>query len=359
MDIPRGRGRPWLPDSGPTEVGLPDQRILEQLRGGAGEDDLSHLEDIAAVGDRQRHVHVLLDHEDRRALLVDGPDDIEDLLHEARGQPHRRFVHAQERGPGHEGATDGEHLLLAARHRAGELMPSLPEHGKEPEYPLQLVVPARLGTSSVPAHLEVLEDSHPREHAPALGHGRDPALDDLARPKGVDRLTAEGDRPLAGAHQAEHGLHGGGLAGGVAAEQRDDLPLSDLVAHALEHVERAVVGMHVPHVQEERARRLHAARRPRPRYASMTRSSLRTCAGAPSAILTPWSKTTTRSDTSITTSSLCSMRMMVMPRLRRALIWFISSSVSAGFMPAVGSSRSRSFGRVMIARAISVRRRLA
>src|SRR5262245_33445299 len=34
--------------------------------------DLAHLQHVAAVGDRERHVHVLLDHEDCRALLVDG-----------------------------------------------------------------------------------------------------------------------------------------------------------------------------------------------------------------------------------------------------------------------------------------------
>src|SRR5207248_10037751 len=117
------------------------------------------------------------------------------------------------------------------------LMAPLLEQREEAEHAIELLGPARLRPPRVAAHLEDLEDGHAREHAAALGHGGDPALDDLARAQGVDRLAPEADRPRAAPHQPEHRLHGGGLAGGVAAEPRGELPLANLVAHALEHVE--------------------------------------------------------------------------------------------------------------------------
>src|SRR2546427_5384914 len=70
--------------SAAAQIGLLDERVLEQLLRGAGEDDFAHLKHVAAMGDRKRHVHILLDHEDGGALLVDGADDVEDLLHQAR-----------------------------------------------------------------------------------------------------------------------------------------------------------------------------------------------------------------------------------------------------------------------------------
>src|SRR5205823_9901580 len=75
------------PASAAAQVGLLDERVLEQLLRGAGEDDFAHLKHVAAMGDRERHVHVLLDHEDGGALLVDGADDVEDLLTRRGARP--------------------------------------------------------------------------------------------------------------------------------------------------------------------------------------------------------------------------------------------------------------------------------
>jgi len=50
-----------------------------------------------------------------------------------RRQPDRRLVHQQDFRRQHQGAAERQHLLLAARHRAGELAPSLgkPREGLE------------------------------------------------------------------------------------------------------------------------------------------------------------------------------------------------------------------------------------
>ena len=89
----------------------------------------------------------------------------------------------------------------------------------------------------------------------------------------------------------------------------------------------------------------------------MTRGFVRTSAGAPSAIFSPWSSTVMCSDTPMTTFMSCSIRTIVMPRSSRSLrMNCVSSSDSCGFMPAVGSSSSSSFGMLASARAISNRR---
>src|SRR4029079_7589718 len=83
---------PVLPDPrrrlGLAEVGLPDLLVGPGLLGVVGERDAAGLEDLAALGALQRHERVLLDEQDRRALLVDLLDDLEDLLDEDRREPH-------------------------------------------------------------------------------------------------------------------------------------------------------------------------------------------------------------------------------------------------------------------------------
>ena len=72
------------------------------------------------------------DHEDRRPF-VDLADDVKDLLDISRRQSHRRLVHAQQFGVRHQRPADRNHLLLAARQRAGELAQPLLDPRKERE----------------------------------------------------------------------------------------------------------------------------------------------------------------------------------------------------------------------------------
>ena len=103
-----------------------------------GERDLAGLEDVAVVGDLERHRRVLLDQEDGRPLLVDVDDHLEDALDEHRREPHRRLVEKQQARPGEQGAADCAHLLLAARERPRLLRAALGEAGKELVDPLEV-----------------------------------------------------------------------------------------------------------------------------------------------------------------------------------------------------------------------------
>ena len=84
----------------------------------------------------------------------------------------------------------------------------------------------------------------------------------------------------------------------------------------------------------------------------MTRSSRWTSAGAPSAILRPKLSTSTRSLIRMTARMSCSTRRTVTPRSRIPRTMSIARLVSSGFMPAKGSSRSRTRGFAAIAIAI-------
>src|SRR5579864_7066365 len=98
----------------PAEVCLSQVLVLDQVGGPALEDESSGREDVAAVGDRERHVGVLLDDKDRDSGLVHLLDDLEASLDEDGGQTHRGLVHQHELRSRHEGAPHGHHLLLAA-----------------------------------------------------------------------------------------------------------------------------------------------------------------------------------------------------------------------------------------------------
>src|SRR6516165_185719 len=63
-----------------AEIGVADQLVFAELGSPATEHHLAGLEDIGAVGNRERHIGVLFDHKDRDTLPVDCPDDVEDLL---------------------------------------------------------------------------------------------------------------------------------------------------------------------------------------------------------------------------------------------------------------------------------------
>src|SRR5215207_8477426 len=78
------------------QVRLADLRVLAQLLGWGGVDDGARLEDVAAGGDLERHVRVLLDEEDRGALLVYLLDDVEDPLDEHGRQAHRGLVQQEQ-----------------------------------------------------------------------------------------------------------------------------------------------------------------------------------------------------------------------------------------------------------------------
>src|SRR2546428_6681908 len=107
-----------------TEIGLADRFVREELVARSRDDDPTHLEDVRARGMRQGEVGVLLHDEDRHpVLLLHACECFEDLLHDQGCEAERWFVEQEELRSRHHRAPEREHLLLAARHRAGLLVP--------------------------------------------------------------------------------------------------------------------------------------------------------------------------------------------------------------------------------------------
>ena len=77
--------------------------------------------------------------------------------------------------------ADGQHLLLAARQGAAQLLLALLQAREEGEDPLDVPLPVRAGALDEGAHPEVLEDGHLREDLAPLRDLDDAQLDHLVR----------------------------------------------------------------------------------------------------------------------------------------------------------------------------------
>src|SRR5262245_29974905 len=109
-----------------------DAEVLAQVDALPGElgrrafdDDAAAVEDDDVVGHVKDEFCVLLDQHDRQPLGFEPTDGGHDLSHDLRCEPLRRLIHQEHAGVRHERAADREHLLLAARERAGDLLAAL------------------------------------------------------------------------------------------------------------------------------------------------------------------------------------------------------------------------------------------
>ena len=172
-------------------------------------------------------------------------DDVEDLLDEQRREAHRGLVEQQELRTAHEGTAHGEHLLFAARERAGRLILALLEAREELKDVLEVLLDASLVLAHEGAEVKVLHDRHLREDAAALRHLRDALLDDLMGADTGDALPQEGDAARLWLQEARDRAQRRRLAGAVRADERDDLAFIDFEADALERVDGAVVDVYI------------------------------------------------------------------------------------------------------------------
>jgi hypothetical protein len=96
-------------------------------------DHLALLDDIVPIGHRRREAEVLLDQDNRVALLLELADGRADLVDDHRGQALRRLVEQQEMCAGAQDAPDRQHLLLAARELGALALQALLDVGEERE----------------------------------------------------------------------------------------------------------------------------------------------------------------------------------------------------------------------------------
>src|SRR4051794_12772870 len=109
--------------SSQPQVRAADPLVRLDLLGGAGHHDPAGLQHVRVVGELEDEVGVLLDQQERHALLAgDLHEDREQLPGELGCEAQRRLVEQHEARAQHQGAGDREHLLLAAAERARMLV---------------------------------------------------------------------------------------------------------------------------------------------------------------------------------------------------------------------------------------------
>src|SRR5512139_2971653 len=108
----------------PSQVGLLHMGMVDQLGGLPFERHPPGLQDVCIMGDFEGSVGILLDKEDRMALLVQCDDDVKDRIDEEGSQAQGGFVKKKNPRVGHQSPADGQHLLLATRERHSRLVPA-------------------------------------------------------------------------------------------------------------------------------------------------------------------------------------------------------------------------------------------
>ena len=84
-------------------------------------------------------------------------------------KPERGLVEDDQLRLGHQPAADGQHLLLAARQRAGALRSPLEQSRKGRKYALAIFRPPRFATP-IAAEIEIIAYRQIGENAPAFRH---------------------------------------------------------------------------------------------------------------------------------------------------------------------------------------------
>src|SRR3990170_3687446 len=216
-----------------AEVQALDPLVCEELCRRAHEGHAAHVEHVAHLGDLKRPRGLLLDHGDGETRLLELDQLREDQIHVLRREPEGGLVEQQHLRARHEAAPDGQHLLLAARHGAGELPPPAGENRKERQHPVQPVAdPRGLAAEDEGADLEVLQHGHGGEHETPLGD-----IGEAAAHAAVSRLVSDGPRlhedlALPRTEETHERLERGGLAGAVGPDDARDGPAPDGQVHA-------------------------------------------------------------------------------------------------------------------------------
>src|SRR5258708_111042 len=104
-----------------AEVCVTQRIVVQQGLACTAGDDPSGFQYVAAMTEAERLHRILFDQQNSDALAIDLADHRKDVRGHDRCEAHRRLVEQQQLRLAHQGAADRQHLLFAARQRAGEL----------------------------------------------------------------------------------------------------------------------------------------------------------------------------------------------------------------------------------------------
>src|SRR5438067_2156541 len=271
----------------PAEVSLLDLGISPEGGTGAAQEDAPGLDDVSAVRDLERAQRVLLDQQNRDAIVVDLLDDVEHGVHHLWRKAQRGFVEQKELRLRQQAAGDGEDLLLATRELAGRKVPALAEDWKLLHQSLDVAMGGAAVATRPRPELEVLEDGQTSQDLASLRYLDQALANDPIGRRGHEVERAEARDARMRAQYARQGIEDGRLAGPVRANQRDDLSLGDAERNAAHRLDGAVGNLEIAHVEQSlvavgQGRRLPVAELVR--VQADTRQQL-TCLLPPAAVL--------------------------------------------------------------------------
>jgi hypothetical protein len=196
---------------------------------------------MAIVGDPERLLGVLLDHQDGHTTLADVEQQIEDDLEIGRRKTRGRLVEQQQLRLAHQRPAHRHHLPLAAGQLARRLIELAPEVGKQRQHVLANLFLV-LWRRGIGADIEVLIDRERREHVAALRHHGNAERHQLRRPQTGDVLACEADFTLQTCGQGKDGLEQCRLAGAVRPDDDGDLVFGHVEIDALDDRNAAIAG---------------------------------------------------------------------------------------------------------------------
>ena len=201
--------------------------------------DPSSREHEDAIGHLGGEGHALLDEEDGEPFAAKILEGLRDVPDDDGREPFGRLVEEQEVGVRHQGAADGEHLLLAAR----EVLAGMRLARREPREEREDAIEVPASGSPVRRHLQVLQHRERGKDPPTLRDEAHPHLDGAKRRQAGHVAALEDHPPLARRGESDESADEGGLSHAVAPEDGHHLALRHAERHAVQHVALAVVAV--------------------------------------------------------------------------------------------------------------------
>ena len=202
--------------------------------------NVAGFQHIGIVGDLQRHVGVLLDQQNGHTLVIDRFDNGENILHNQGRKTQRGFIHHQHLRAAHQCPAHGQHLLLTAGQRTGQLPMALLQTGEQIVHPSDVFLDSLLILTQVSAGFQILQHRQVGKYTAAFGSMGNALFQHLVDGQAQQFLIVVGNRAAVCLHQAGNGTQHGGLACAVGADQGDDLSLRHFQINAAQGLDAAV-----------------------------------------------------------------------------------------------------------------------
>ena len=161
-------------------------------------------------------------------MATDFDQTLEYHFGEQRERPSEGSSSISDVGEVHHRAADCQHLLFAARQRAGKLAAAFDQAGEQAVDPVQRIRKLRRRATCDEAYDEIVLHDEAGKDAATLGHMGDARCGHLVRAQARQTASVGGNHADAGRYQAGNGTQHAGLACAICAEQDKQRAFLDL-----------------------------------------------------------------------------------------------------------------------------------